>query len=563
MISSLVESRFPNRFGVREPVRNRGTYSITQTYGRYEHEPETSMAHPYKPQGYEQAYDLFDPEVITVYMYLAKSVLAGESPVGEKLSLSGLLKENESYIQEGNSVLLILRERVSRDDDGGGLWKNISLQTVERALDAAEQGGNKRRRGLERHLGKHDFIGSIQMIICGSKKNFWTEPQVDISAFLADAQVRETFFTDMSSTLRIDLLNRAIFHSEEMSGGRIKSLPFDATLFAFPTEDHQGSGSSAKVPTRLFIDYDVERESEAKVLSGGGLVGYVDDFDGITIVQDEAEVEMKLPEPPPDQAPDKEDLSYRPHLDDLITIIARYMGFQLTFLHLYSGNYKRYKKNAARIRKEIQGLQSDINALLLADDRGKKAVGSKTRGKGKLPTGDDIIYRSSVYSSSITEIDESVSNMTLFLNDRSGIMDRIETEVHFDRGDESNLSDFMVYLPEELEGGREGIISAFARLVKNLSNSQDRLRNTIDVFTTYRESKRRKQQKKTVNRLNLIFSALAIVELADFIGGLVTYAMGHDDWGGAMMMFAQAFGFLLFIAFIIYLVFIRRFWKEN
>jgi len=102
-------------------------------------------------------------------------------------------------------------------------------------------------------------------------------------------------------------------------------------------------------------------------------------------------------------------------------------------------------------------------------------------------------------------------------------------------------------------------------LRSNLSNSQNRLRNTIDVFNSYRESKRRMNQKKTANMLNIVFVALAIIEMADFFAGFTTYALSKDpyDWVGAGAMFLIAIGFLLIIALFIYIFLLRKMWKAE
>jgi len=570
---SRTDRALPKEFGYLRNVERKGDIYIAGTYGRYDYEPETDITHSYKPKGYEQKYELFDPEVVSIHVYISKSLLTGEGQVGKKTYLSDHLGENEEFIQEGNAVFVISRTKIEDDEGDEGLWKEVSIRNMEEVLNRARKDGVERQEQLVKHLGTYQFIGTLEILSCGSNKNYWTEPQVDLSAFLADAKARETFSMGMSSTLKIDILNQAIYHSEEIRGAAIRSLPFDVTLFAFPEDDQQLSGSGAGLPTRLFLDYDIEEESDEHSSGSPESMSLMDDLDGISIITDGGVHDGSYwpgnPPPPEDDdkgtGQEKEGIRYRTHIDGLLNMLSRYIGFQMAFKYLHSENLNDYMRSAAKIRKDIQGLQSDINALLLADEGGKKTKAGTGKGskEGRLPTGDDIIYRSSVYTSSITEIDENVSNMTLFLNDRNGIIERIESEANLTKLEEGEMTDIAANLPDELKSWRSSIISSFDRLMRNLSNSQDRLRNTIDVFNTYRESKRRKSQKRTANTLNLIFSALAIIELSDFVGGLVTYALTHNDSMGALVMFGEALGVLLFFALIIYLLVLRKFWKED
>ncbi len=418
-------------------------------------------------------------------------------------------------------------------------------------------GGKKRRNKLESRFRDHDFVGSLQFFVCGTTKNYWIEPEVNLSAVISDASARETFFTGMSSTLKLDILNQGIYASDEIRGNRINSLPFDVNLFAFRSGSKKQGDPENILPTHILLDYDVDDDSGDTTESKAGNMFSNQSETPFTYGHD-------APEEKSAASSGKKDTYYRTHMENLVKAVSRFMGHHLTFNHLFQNNHLEYKKNAAQIRDNIQGLQSNINSILLEDEEGKKK--KKKKKSTPVPTEDDIIYSSSVFSSGLTEIDENVSNLILFLTDRFGKVERTETETQFDRMEEvPELGDVLISLSDEMKSWRETILKSFSRLRSNLSNSQNRLRNTIDVFNSYRESKRRKNQKKTANMLNIVFIALAIVELSDFFSGLITYALGQEpyDWAGAGAMFLVAIGFLLIIAFFIYIFVLRKMWKEE
>ena len=403
-------------------------------------------------------------------------------------------------------------------------------------------------------------MGSLSFLVCGTTTNYWIEPEVNLSAVISDASARETFFTGMSSTLKLDILNQGIFASDEIRGNRINSLPFNVNLFAFRSENTKEVRHKNLLPTHILLDYDVDDDSDTGT----------DEMSG-NMFSNQSQTPFSYGDDRGDEksaaSSEKKDIHYRTHMENLVKTISRFMGYHLAFSHLFSNDHKKYKKNAAQIRDNIQGLQSNINSILLKDEAGeKKKKGSKTAKSGSLPTEDDIIYSSSVFSSSLTEIDENVSNLILFLTDRFGKVERTETEAQFDRMEEvPELGDVLISLSDEMKSWRDTILKSFSRLRSNLSNSQNRLRNTIDVFNSYRESKRRKNQKKTANMLNIVFIALAIIELSDFFSGLITYALSQEpyDWAGAGAMFLVAIGFLLIIAIFIYIFVLRKMWKEE
>ena len=469
---------------------------------------------------------------------------------------SKYLKEDEEFIQEGNSIYIFSRRPVisKEQDDDKETWKEISIMDIHETLNKINSWSKSRSRELDSKMTNHSYIGSFSVLICGSKKNYWLESQVDLSDIIGNAEARETFFSGMSSNLKLDILNQGIFGSDDISGNTINSLPFEANLYAFRGEGGAGSKSISSIPTHLLLDFDVEEEEDDTENDMNSTSFSPGQF--MTHSEGETRDESKT------SSRDKKDIHFKTHIKNIIRTISSFMGSHMAFQSVFRENFNQYKKKAAKIRKSIQGLQSDINGILLGDDEKKKI--KKGTGRSTLPTEDDIIYSSSVYSSSLTEIDENVSNLILFLTERRGNIERMEIEAKLDNPKEvPSLGDTIEKFTEQLKVWRENILNSFDKLRRNLTNSQNRLRNTIDVFSTYRESKRRRGQKKMANTLNFIFSALAIVELSDFLGGLVTYGLTHNDWAGAGIMFLQAFSFLLVIALFIYIFVLRNIWKEK
>jgi len=500
--------------------------------------------------------------VFSVLVFLSKSVISEDRIGKETTNISDHLVEGEEHFQEGNSLFIIKKTIVEPDEpaDNASPWKEVSMKVIDETLESMAAGEKKRRSKLESVLRSYDYIGSLSFLVCGTTKNYWIEPEVDLSAVIGDATARETFFTGMSSTLKLDILNQGIFVSDEIRGNRINSVPFDVNLYAFRPGNTNERSRENILPTNILLDYDVDDDSKnSSEDTPGGM--FSNQSQTPFSYDDDGGEEKKT------TTPEIKDIHYRTHMENLIKIISRFMAYHLVFNHFFQNDHKEFQKNAAQMRENIQGLQSNINSILLKDEEGKKKkAGSKAAKSGALPTEDDIIYSSSVFSSSLTEIDENVSNLILYFTDRFGKVERTETEAQFDRMEEvPELGDVLISLSDEMKTWRETVLTSFSRLRSNLSNSQNRLRNTIDVFNSYRESKRRKNQKKTANMLNFVFVALAIIELSDFFSGLITYALGQEpyDWAGAGVMFLIAISFLLLIALMIYIFLLRKMWKAE
>ena len=495
--------------------------------------------------------------MLQVLAFLSQGII-DESKKNDKLIPSDHLQEGEEYIQERNSLFILLKRPVifEEGDNPETPWKEISIKDIHKTLKDIDSKSKTRRAQLESRFSNYTFVGSFSVLICGSKKNYWLEPEVDLSAIIGDAEARETSFIGMSSTTKLDILNQGIFGSDNISGNIINSLPFEANLFSFKGEGAVGAKSIGSIPTYLLLDYDVAEDDD--LTENNMNTSTFSAPHSFTITGGEPGDGIKT------TSMAKKDIHYKTHINNILKTITGFMGYHLAFQNLYKNNFNQYKKNAARIREDIQGLQSDINGILLGDAETKRRKSKTGVVKGSKPTEDDIIYSSSVFSSSFTEIDENVSNLILFLTDRGGTVERMEDEAKLDSLKEAPLlGNVITKLTEELKVWRGNILTSFERLRRNLTNSQNRLRNTIDVFNTYRESKRRKGQKRMANTLNFIFSALAIIELSDFLGGLVTYGLSNNDWSGAGIMFLEAVGFLLLIALFIYIFVLRKMWKEK
>lgn len=493
-------------------------------------------------------------------VFLSRGGILGDRKILGKSTVSQYLRKDEESIQEGNNLFIFRRNPITSEDfdNDEGSWTEISMRNIDLNLKKIQTDGEKRKQKLETQLEDYQYIGALSFIIAGSKKNYWIEPEVDLTSVLGDASARESFFKGISSTLKLDMLNQSTFGGEDIYGSRIDAFPFDVNLYAFRSKDKKGNTTSPL--TELLLDYDVEENSSDTVMESPA--SYTTPEPQSFSFGDNAQEEKEAT-----SSSDQKGFQYKNQIDILLKTITRFMGYNLAFWHLKRENFEKYKKNAARIRKDIQVLQGGINTLLVEDESAKKKISlskSKKKSSSSL-TEDDIIYRSSVYSSNLCEIDENVSNLILFLNDRAGIIEGMESEAQFDKLDEvAELSHVLIPLSDQLSGVRKNVIQSFDILRSNLTNSQNRIRNTIDVFNSYRESKRRMSQKKTAFILNIIFAAFAIYELADYVGNFILFGQNPDnDWLTSLWLFLAGIGILLVLFMIIYFFMLKKIWKED
>jgi len=505
---------------------------------------------------------LYEPEAVQVLVFLSRGGILGDRKILGESAVKQYLKKDEEFIHEGNNLFVFQRTAITSEDfdNDEGPWTEISMRNIDLVVKKIETDGEKRKRKLETQLKDYQYIGSLSFIMAGSKKNYWIEPEVDLTSVLGDASARESFFKGISSTLKLDMLNQSLFGGEDIYGSSIDAFPFDVNLYAFRTKDKKEKRNTTSPPRHLLLDYDIEEESSDSVMDGPSSFSTPESQSFSLDDSSQEETETK-------SSSDSKGFQYKNQLNIVMKTIIRFMGYHLTFWHLNRENFEKNKKNAARIRKDIQVLQGGINTLLVEDESAKKKISLRKKSKKGKPslTEDDIIYRSSVYSSNLCEIDENVSNVILFLNDRAGIIEGMESEAQFDKLEEvAELSQIIIPLSDQLSGGRKNVIQSFEILRSNLTNSQNRLRNTIDVFNSYRESKRRMSQKKTTFILNIIFAAFAIYELADYVGNFILFGQSSDnDWLTSLGLFIAGIGILLVLFMIIYFFMLKIIWKEE
>lgn len=480
---------------------------------------------------------LYRPEAVRVVFFLTEDLGRGE--VGKGVRSLSEMTLGEDYILEGSGLFVILRKPIaSGDGEDQSLeegWRKVSLKDIDETFSKVKTDGDRKRKELKEQLSGFVHIGDVSLLVCGNRGGYWTESQLELDSPFAEGKGQS--LTEMSSVLKLDVLNRTLFHSKTIMTCQFDMFSHPVEMFAFRTEGTKKIGGRSFLPGNILLSYEVGSE-EASVSEGG------------------FSLEASLGS---DGTPDSEgEASYRADIGDLVKLASRYVGHHLSFQHLYRESYKEYQKEVAGIRRDIQYLQRNINRILMGDE-GRK------RKRGEIPLSeDDIIYRSSVYSSDLTEINEDVSTYVLFLNDLNRTIERMEGEMGFGGGLEvPGLRDATVSLSDEMQEGRRTTLMSFEKLSRDVLSLQNRLKNSVDVFNTYRESSRRSSQKRMANTLNIIFAALAVIELSDFIGGLVIFGLDKNNWASALRLFGIACAFLLLIAFFIYIFVLRKIWSEG
>ena len=248
-------------------------------------------------------------------------------------SIKENLGEDLEFIREGNLAFLIFTERLSPlKEDGKPSWKEIAISEIKNGIRKIKKMGAMALK--ESGLLKTDYVplDTFDIIVGGAPRDYWIEAQMDVDAFRIGAGGAASL-SDMTSTVRIALLNNELFSSPAILGNNMDAHRLAPNIFSFMPKVKKGSGESS-LPKMYLIEYEANEE--------GSFAKEEDEGPGEHMAK------------------------------EFISTFIRFIGLHLNFISLYKKDYPEYQKSAPRIRKSIQKLNRTIDSLLRGTPTSKK-----------------------------------------------------------------------------------------------------------------------------------------------------------------------------------------------
>lgn len=340
---------------------------------------------------------------------------------------------------------------------------------------------------------------------------------MDVDAFRVGAEGTASL-SEMTSTVRIVLLNNELFSSPTILGNTMESHRFAPNIYSFLPPVKKGTSESVS-PKTYMIEYEAKEE---------GSFGKEEEGPSEHVIREFA------------------------------STLIRFIGLHLNFISLYKKEYRTYQKSAPRIRERIQRLNRKIDSLLRGTPTSKKEKKGEDGGEVAL------LHTASVCFTNLMELDENLSNNILYLNDGISTVERMEADLGTKKIDESAGGTMVINpLTQHLLTMRNTIIFAFTNLRENIENSHTRLRNTVDSFKTYQENRRRAVSEKSEKTFNTVFILLAILTIGDAVGNFLVYAKETGDWLGAAVGFSGVLVVLILVFGLIYYLVLRGMFTDT
>ncbi len=491
-----------------------------------------------------QVFDMYSPVITSFLVFFNKDKKYNTGQMLKHLQKK-VLKDGERLLHQDRLILFALRDETL----GGNLGETRNNVNDFIAVDPEEISKKRIRMtniaiSRSRSIGKKvkgiNYVGHFSIIHCGSKKEYWTDAQVDILNGPGGNQKGESVYGGMTSVLNLDIMNNICFNAEDIYTSKVRTPILNMKIFGFKKGILKKDSfidviSDAPIPKNYFMTYDhhdglftgdgLGSETKSKVnLREGG-----DYFDNVLI--------------------DKSGI--RSQFSKTVDRVGIYIGYHVFLDFFNRDELLDSMKEVKAIRKNIHKLQKDIDIIL------------EMKKVRKHRKDYHVIYDSSVYSAQLTEINENMATNVLFLRERQRLIQDFETEEQFHSLKKPTaMSDMIRDLQSEFNNWRDKILRDADMVARTIGDLQDRLRNVVEVFNTYRESVRRKNQRRLNYGMNIIFAALALVEMSDFIGGLIIYALNHQDYITALEMFLEIFIVLIIVGFLLNLFVQKKIWDS-
>ena len=431
----------------------------------------------------------------------------------------------------------IIKDQTHRTEDG---WLDITINDLSNIINLGTKLATKHFMGPEMKNKSLKYLGSFQMIVTGTKKDYWTKSEIDIHKFKIDAASsgqRPFKLGDLESESNLEILNRELFNSKYIRGDILGNLKLNTTIYGLGNDS---SEDLQQIPNTYLLNLEIDPQfSNNKDPSSG------------------------------------QNKHYRLTINTVISNFGSLFVYLVKLNELYKEDHNSIQSKSNDIRDKALKLQIKINNLLT---KRSDISTSKSGTSGRSDTGisqsqghsqDDsipafgweekLLLRASRNFSILTELNQVLAKANYQRHEATMNIEKMTltmglTQIKYLGGSDKEIAS----LGLELKQFSKSINYYFQNLKLELDHSQTTIKNTVDIIKTFLESEQRIVSQKSSEAINWIVIVFAGLGLSDALGNFVIFWLEGGNAFQAMVWFFIILVTLIMIIVTLYMWYFKR-----
>jgi hypothetical protein len=437
-------------------------------------------------------------------------------------------------LDERDYIIIRLQLDIKKDQgrvtsDG---WLEVDSNDFRRVMKMGDHIVSKQILAINEVSKNLKLLGTYQMFITGSEKDFWTKSEIDIHKFKIDMNGvgKSLRLSDLESETNIAIFNRELLGTRRIRGDILNSLKLPTTLYGLG--NIANSDENTQMPKIFLLNLTLENSSDIK--------------------NKDISVQNKQ-------------LSLA--INTVISNFGKLLAHMGKLTDLYQDEYKSIQSKSNEIRDQALELQIKINNALLK--KSGKSKGTSLDSWRKRDNKEEVVLyhgweeklllKASRYFSLLTEINQVLARVNYQRHEAASNIEKSTSNLGLtpikyvaETGKE------ITSLGLDLKQFSESINYYFQNLKLELDHSQSTIRNTVDILKTFLESEQRIVSQKVGELFNWIVIVFAGLGLADALGNFVIFVLEGGSIYDAMFWFFIILSVLFLIVVILYFWIFRR-----
>jgi hypothetical protein len=441
---------------------------------------------------------------------------------------NGHVKDIE-IAEERDYIILRLQLDIKKDQtsiskDG---WVEVNTKDFKSALKIAKKILGNQFSKFKQQKNNLKLMGTYQMIITGSERDYWNKSEIDIHKFKIDMNgVAQPFKNgDFEEESNIEIFNKEVFDSKLIRGDTLGNLKLPTTIY--------GLGNNLikdihELPRAYLLNLTVSTKNKDKEL-------------------------IKI-----------QNKQFKFTINTIISNFGMLLAYLGKLTDLYQNEFSIIHRKSNEIREKALRLQIKINNFLVKkSDKSKQSSSELKDSLGKDDEEDSnqpyygweekLLLKASRYFSLLTEINQLLARVNYLRNDASMNIEKLTTT--FGLTQITYMGETNKEIPSlglEFKHFSEAVSYNFQNLKVELDHSQTTIRNTVDILKTFLESEQRIVSQKVGELFNWIVIVFAGLGLADALGNFVIFVLEGGSVYDAMFWFFIILTVLFMVIVIMY-----------
>ncbi len=405
-------------------------------------------------------------------------------------------------------------------------WVDVDTDDFDQVIKTGNKFISKQVKHLKKQHDKLKMLGTYQMIVTGTEKDYWTRTGIDLKRFQNGSEKTEHAFklTDFETDNNLTMFTKELFRSKRIRGDILKNLRVPTSIYGL---GENRSEEIHKLPNAYLLNLSIENHNS-------------DDISW-----------------------EDQNKKFRMTASTVIYNFGRLLVFIAKMVDLYNEEYLTNHDRSNEIHEKALKLQKKINELIMKKSEmpskvKKKKKPSKSEAKRSVKfqkVEEELLLKASRNFSQLTEINQILARAN---NKCQEMINKIEkliqtmglTPITLMIEPDKEISSLSLEFNQLIDS----INLHFQNLKVELEQSQSTIRNTVDILKTFLESEQRTVSQKSGEAISWIVIVFAGLGLADALGNFVIF------WLQGGSGFQAMFWFLIIMIILIIVIVTLYFW---